>query len=249
LILVGWVLITLLAFQMLAAGQAPRTTKATVWSGVYSRPQAVRGETAFNHACSSCHQPNLSGYDSVLLGEKFMDHWREDNLGSFFRILKATMPRGAPASLSDQVYLDIVAFILSANGFPYSKTELTLTALNTIQIEGKDGPKPVPDSALVKTVGCLVKSATGEWIVDRASIAQRTRDPKESSPLELKSEGALTGSEVFHFLHLMPYDVSMFRLEEQKGRKVEVKGFLIRNGGGETLNLTSVSTVSSVCTK
>ena len=45
----------------------------------------------------------------------------------------------------------------------------------------------------------------------------------------------------------MPYDVTNYKMQSQKGHRVEVKGFLIRNGPGEVLNLTSVSTVAAAC--
>jgi hypothetical protein len=221
--------------------------RATVWSGVYTERQARRGETAYTASCSGCHQSNLSGYDHLLTGEKFMDHWREDNLASFYHLLKSTMPRGAPASLGDRAYLDITAYILETNEFPPGKTELTLDSLARIQIEGKNGPQPVPDSALVRTVGCLVQNAKGEWMVEHATEARRTREPHDSSPAELKAASQLSGNDSFRFLHVTHYDEVNYHLEEQKGRKVEAKGFLIRNSNGSVLNLTSVATAGNSC--
>ena len=105
-------LYNLVAALLLAAGQP------TIWTGVYTPAQAERGEAAYRQACSGCHQPNLSGYDHLLVGQKFMDHWREDTLDSFYHLMKVSMPRGAPASLGDKAYLDILAFILQNERFP-----------------------------------------------------------------------------------------------------------------------------------
>jgi len=222
---------------------APTTS---VWKGVYTEGQAERGQAEYTNACSGCHQTNLGGYGSVLVGEKFMDHWREDNVGSFYHVMKTTMPRGGPDSLGDRAYLDITAFIFQVNGFPAGKTELTVPALDSIQIEGQDGPKPVPEFALVKTVGCLIHDGT-EWRVERASAPQRTRQPHDAAPVELKADAALGGGEIVHFLRLADYDVERFKMQEQNGHKVEAKGFLILKNGGKTLNLTSVATVASSC--
>ncbi len=244
------VLILLGAALVLASfGETSGAGHATVWKGIYTKAQAVRGETAFDVHCSSCHQPDLSGQGHLLVGQSFMEHWREDNVGSFFHRLKNTMPRGAPASLSDRVYLEMVAFILQANGFPAGKTELTLASLGSIQIEDRDGPKAVPEFALVKTVGCLEKSASGEWTLEHASPAARTRNPDASTETELRAAAALSGTGEFHFLRLMPYDVTAYKMEAQKAHRVEAKGFLMRKAGQELLNLTSVTTVQASCSQ
>ena len=219
----------------------------TVWKGVYTEAQANRGHVAYTKDCSGCHQPMLTGYGSVLIGEKFMDHWREDNVGSFYHLLKETMPRGSRASLGERAYLDITAFILQANGFPAGKKELTLDSLKSIQIEGENGPMPVPEFALVKTVGCLVHPPGGEWKLEHASAPQRTRDPHDSTPEELKDAAALSGSDVVKFLRLADYDVERFKMAAQKDHKVEAKGFLMLKDGGKMLNLTSVTTVAGSC--
>ena len=52
----------------------------TVWSGVYSDAQAVRGQTEYDSHCASCHQEDMSGYQSVLKGDRFMDEYREATL-------------------------------------------------------------------------------------------------------------------------------------------------------------------------
>lgn len=222
------------------------TSTTTVWKGVYTEGQAARGQTAYRNACSGCHQPTLTGYGGLLVGDKFMEHWREDNVGSFYHVMKTTMPRGGPASLADKAYLEIMAYILQTNGFPAGTTELTLDRLSGIQIEGEKGPAPVPEFALVKTVGCLAHEGS-EWKLLRASAALRTREPHDGSADELKADAGLSGSDVVKFLRLADYDVERFNMSAQLGRKVEAKGFLILKDGGKMLNLTSVATVGSEC--
>jgi mono/diheme cytochrome c family protein len=235
----------ILAWAVVSFAEQPQ--RPTVWTGIYTAEQAARGHAAYDADCGSCHQSDLSGYGDLLAGSVFMNHWREDNLGSFYNRLRATMPRGAPASLSDQKYLEIVAFILQSNGFPAGKADLTLAALKSIQIEEKDGPQPVPEFSLVKTTGCVAQDSHGEWMLDHALATQRTRNPDESTATELKNAAGLSGKGVVRFLRLSSYDVTAFHLEARKGYKVEAKGFLIRKDGGETLNLTSIGTVSVSC--
>ena len=55
----------------------------SVWDGVYSAPQAARGEAVYAAECSRCHREDLTGYNNALIGGPFMDRWREDTLESF----------------------------------------------------------------------------------------------------------------------------------------------------------------------
>ena len=50
-----------------------QTPDATVWSGVYSEAQAARGQAEYGTHCASCHQDDLSGYQSILRGDRFMN--------------------------------------------------------------------------------------------------------------------------------------------------------------------------------
>jgi cytochrome c len=116
-----------------AAAQAGRT----VWSGIYSEPQARRGEEAYKGQCAYCHQPDLSGgfFDNgtgrapALAGPKafdssFVERWRDQTVGEFIATIAATMPQTKPASLPVQTYIDIAAFVMSKNGIPAGAADL-----------------------------------------------------------------------------------------------------------------------------
>src|SRR2546422_6651543 len=111
------------------AAEAADRTAQTVWDGVYAPAQAERGQSAYAWSCSRCHGEDLTGSGNVLRGAKFMDHWREDSLKNLFSTLKSTMPRGAPGSLGDDEYIDIVAYRLQVNAFPAGSEQLTAGAL------------------------------------------------------------------------------------------------------------------------
>src|SRR6185295_18131296 len=66
----------------------------SVWDGVFSQAEAERGSTAYTSHCSRCHGQNLEKYGAVLVGSKFMEHWREDNVGNLFTRIRETMPPG-----------------------------------------------------------------------------------------------------------------------------------------------------------
>src|SRR5436309_16141238 len=119
----------------------------TVWDGVYTDAQASGGQALYTQYCARCHSTNLGGGADQgappLKGDKFMENWREDSLDSLFTKIRTTMPRRDPKSLSDAETLDLIAYILQSNEFP-AGSDLNAGMLNTVQIQLKDGPKPLP---------------------------------------------------------------------------------------------------------
>jgi mono/diheme cytochrome c family protein len=223
--------------------QAAESNAPTVWDGVYAPAQAERGQSAYAWSCSRCHGEDLTGSGNVLRGAKFMDHWREDNLKSFFTAIQTTMPRNAPHSLGDGEYLDIVAYILQANAFPGGAEELTIDALERIRIVAKEGPKPVPDFSLITVSGCLVQSSADTWMLRNTSDPVRTRNPRESNETELADAAAKpAGQNTFRLL-----DIRNFPAHAHAGRWVEAKGLLIRAPGDDRINLTWLQTLAESC--
>jgi len=223
--------------------QAAESDAKTVWDGVYSTAQAERGQSAYAWSCSRCHGEDLTGSGNVLRGAKFMDHWREDSLKSFFNAIKTTMPRNAPRSLGDGEYIDIVAYILQANAFPAGKEELSIDTLDRALIVTKEGPKPVPDFALIAVSGCLVQSSADTWLVKNTSDPVRTRNPRESTETELADAAAKSpGRNTFRLL-----DIRNFPTQARTGRWVEAKGLLIRSPGDDRINLTWLQTLGESC--
>ena len=110
----------------------------TVWDGVYTEDQAVRGETAYEQECATCHLADLlgDGIAPALTGAAFDFRWSDLSVGDMYVAIRATMPQGAPASLSPQGYADIVAYMLQRNDFPAGDMELPTeeAALNMITI-------------------------------------------------------------------------------------------------------------------
>jgi mono/diheme cytochrome c family protein len=231
----------ILLFMTADAASAPPEYK-TVWTGVYSAAQAARGQAVYAAACSRCHKEDLSGYRGVLR-ERFMDQWSEDSLNSFFTILRQTMPANAAGSLKENEYLDIVAYVLRMNDFPAGPNELTSANIRDIRVEGKDGPAPVPDFALVQVVGCMKQEKDGSWTVTNASEPVRTRDPGDPAANEMQVLRIRPmGSHTFHLL-----DFAGVQAHPEADRKVEVKGLLIRKTGDDKLNPSSVQSVAPTC--
>jgi quinoprotein glucose dehydrogenase len=98
--------------------------------GVFTREQATRGRAQYVINCSACHMEDLAGGGPALplAGDVFLSRWSNQTVYDLYRRIRTTMPQSAPASLTDPVYRDIVAFILRANNFPAGATELPADA-------------------------------------------------------------------------------------------------------------------------
>ena len=113
----------------------------SVWDGVYTEEQAGRGERTYTQACSACHLGDLlgDGFAPSLVGAAFSFRWTDLSVGDIFATIRATMPQGAPASLSPQAYVDLAAFLLSVNDYPAGNEELEpdVPTLEQIRIESQ----------------------------------------------------------------------------------------------------------------
>ena len=156
--------------------QSQSEDRKTVWDGVYTVEEAERGQEAFEGNCAACHAAQDGRQPGAgFTGTAFMERWREYNLQNLFGMIRDTMPEDSPASLSDRTYLDIVARILAVNSFPAGDQELALETLRGIQIEGPDGPQPIPSGSLAQLIGCLAEDERSNWILTNAS--ERDRAP------------------------------------------------------------------------
>jgi len=96
--------------------------EATVCEGVYSVEQALAGQKTFTAQCAQCHGANFKGGFGVasLVGPAFTTLWGDKTLLSLFDKMKSTMPLDRPGTLSDEIYVELLARILEANKFPAS---------------------------------------------------------------------------------------------------------------------------------
>jgi hypothetical protein len=221
----------------LPAAQQGAATR-TVWDGVYTDAQAARGEARYRTTCSGCHD------EGPRRGEAFMRDWSGSDVGGLLARTKTSMPPGAPGSLADAEYVDIIAYMLRVNGFPAGREELRVDTVGHVRVQGRNGPEPVPNFALVRVVGCLRAGPGSDWTVSDASQPTRTRNPAASTAEELKeSEGTGLGTAMFRVMNVYP------RPEAYTGHKVEAKGFLIRDANGDRLNATAVQSLAPQCEK
>jgi cytochrome c len=99
---------------------------ASVWDGVYTAPQAERGEVAYRESCTSCHGAQMEGKGQTppLAGSDFTSRWDGIFLRDLFEKIQVSMPADRPGELSGQQNADILAYMLKFNQFPAGATEL-----------------------------------------------------------------------------------------------------------------------------
>jgi cytochrome c2 len=95
--------------------------------GAYTAGQAERGITVYETHCLACH--DVEFYRTKLAV------WQSATVADFFGATSATMPSENPGALTDNEYLDVLAYIFSLTGAPSGDAELTLDNMASIEID------------------------------------------------------------------------------------------------------------------
>jgi mono/diheme cytochrome c family protein len=112
-------------------------TSAAAPSGGYTAGQAAQGASVFAANCSACHARNLTGATGPsLVGTAFKKSIDANykTAGQLEDFISKQMPLNAPASLSEQNYLAVTAFLLSKNGYAPGSTSLTTASAGSVKL-------------------------------------------------------------------------------------------------------------------
>lgn len=109
----------------------PFRTVAASSSISFTKDQQRSGKKDFETSCATCHGdqleggagPPLSGQNFKILTKKV-----KATVGDIFTYMSTNMPFNNPGSLSHEQYVDIMAFILSRNGYHAGGAPLTFAA-------------------------------------------------------------------------------------------------------------------------
>jgi quinoprotein glucose dehydrogenase len=109
-----------------AGGVAAAQQPQTVWSGVFTREQADRGQKIYERECARCHADDLTGIEAApaLIGANFAATWEGTSLDMLFERMRSSMPQDKPGSLSRAENADTLAYMLRVSGFPAGEMPL-----------------------------------------------------------------------------------------------------------------------------
>jgi quinoprotein glucose dehydrogenase len=150
---------------------APSTTAL---DGIFTASQTELGAEVYNNHCVACHGRNLRGTEggTALAGDRFIAKWKDQTVDSLFVLTKKTMPKSSPASLDDEQYSALIAFMLNANGFKPGELTLSsdLTILSNILIGS-----PPPSDRIISRFTPRPYDATppaidAEWLQHRGDL-------------------------------------------------------------------------------
>ncbi|MDH3422010.1 MAG: PQQ-binding-like beta-propeller repeat protein, partial [Gemmatimonadota bacterium] len=105
---------------------APAASQRAV---TYTAEQAAAGAAAYEEHCAGCHLSTMAGSFEApqLAGPNFLSFWGDEPVDGLLE-MTTLMPPDAEGSLGDEVYANIVAYILSRNGFPMGGDPLTMAS-------------------------------------------------------------------------------------------------------------------------
>ena len=131
------------AVPIVKSASAASASGKTNWDGVFTEQQAQRGQQVYQRACSACHLESLQGNDvsPALVGKGFLARFSGLSAHEMVQNLRASMPQNAPDSLGDRAYIDLVSYLLKANGSKTGALELPLDVAELEKIAIVDRPQ------------------------------------------------------------------------------------------------------------
>jgi alcohol dehydrogenase (cytochrome c) len=123
-----------LTIGLIAAQPPPPRSGAS-----FTDAQADAGRSAYDATCSGCHLRDLKGSFEApqLAGGNFLNEWGDKTVADLHTYLMASMPPTDPGAPGSQAMINIVAYLLRANGARAGSQ--TLTPQNTTTIRSAVG--------------------------------------------------------------------------------------------------------------
>ena len=100
----------ILALTSLVLSQVGIAQDKTVNDGVFTAAQAATGKSVYDNSCKTCH--DMRFYRDILKS------YNNQPVLWLWESILGTMPADNPGSLMLEEYTDVIAYILSENGFP-----------------------------------------------------------------------------------------------------------------------------------
>ena len=153
---------------------------------VFTAQQAAAGKTVYTQQCAGCHRDNLAGAAEAppLGGKGFVNAWGSRTTADFYKFIAVSMPVGAPASLSEAQYTNVVAYLLAANGAkagakPFNKNvSVRISSIAT-------GSAPAPVAAAKPAASGTKPLASGAKLAPATNLPLSQRTDLMPPPFQL----------------------------------------------------------------
>ncbi len=102
--------------------------KAAAGTVSYTSAQAASGEKQWAQSCASCHGENMEGGAGPALAgpnARTLTTKLHATVSDIFGYMTTNMPLNAPASLTHDQYVNIMAYVMKLNGYAPSSVPLT----------------------------------------------------------------------------------------------------------------------------
>ena len=149
-----------------STASVPAVPGKSALQGVYTDGQAARGDNEHAANCTSCH--SATNY----AGDAFVKTWVGRTAFDLFDQLRTTMPDDSPGSLSQQQYVDIVAYILKINGYPSGTDSLSTDpeALRLVRLEAKKDSQTVFAPRALRVTSRVTSHVTSANLLQRTGL-------------------------------------------------------------------------------
>lgn len=130
---------------------------------VFTQAQAEQGEKDYGGQCAMCHGAELLGPNApALVGLEVMHNF--STAAGLYDYIAVAMPPQAPGLLDEEVYVNILAYILAANGAQPGDTPLTadmvqLAAINLGEVTSVAAPATEAPAAGTETPASAMPQA------------------------------------------------------------------------------------------
>ncbi len=128
---VGFAALASCVIVLVSLGTPSRVLAQAAEGPSFTAEQVERGRAAYNQNCQECHGSTLDNGEfggPPLKGAYFRSHWGAGSVADLTGYAKSLMPPDRPGRLSEQTYTDVVAFLLSNNGYVPNGRELPTDA-------------------------------------------------------------------------------------------------------------------------
>jgi len=124
--------------------------------GAFTAAQAAKGAAVYAKSCAACHGQKLEGTTSTpLVGASFAAKWADGkhSIDDLYFVIRTQMPYGAAGTLTDQQYIDVVAFMLQSNGSRAGNKMLTANSPSIKTMIAAASAKPSSETGMKPTAG------------------------------------------------------------------------------------------------